>query len=91
VGASGIKVNSQGTEIARIFEHGEALAYVRFGMRKLLKLSTADPKIVELRFNFQIGTVISEHSMGRLQKNIRAELRLLVNNVDDNNELRKIA
>ncbi len=50
--------------IARVFEHGEVLAYMRLGLRQFYKISAKDPQIVELRFNFSktIG-VLKEHGM----------------------------
>jgi len=69
-------INRENTYIARIFEHGEFLAYIRFMLRKLYRTSTADPEIVEVRFNFEKNSnVFSEHSMSRLARNIWAVAR----------------
>lgn len=60
--------------IARIFEHGEVLAYMRFFMRKLIALSVKNPEIVELRFNCSISTAISQHSMGKMAEHLTDKL-----------------
>lgn len=68
--------NRKSIFIARIFEHGEVLAYVRFALRKLYRSSTIDPEIIELRFNFEQSLgVVSEHSMSQLARNIWAAAR----------------
>jgi len=76
VDKSARRINRENTYIARIFEHGEFLAYLRFMLRKLYRTSTADPEIVEIRFNFEKNSnVFSEHSMSRLARNIWAVAR----------------
>lgn len=56
--------NSTNLKIVRIFEHGEVLAFLRFPIRLLYKLSVKDPEIHELRFNLLTRkNLISEHSM----------------------------
>lgn len=62
--------NKNGMHIGRIFEHGEVLAYLRFFLRKVVRLSTDNPEINEVRFNFSRSDVISEHSMGKLAEHI---------------------
>lgn len=52
--------------IARVFEHREALAYLRFILRKLIKGSDANPQISEMRFNFSSSGVVGDHEMGKL-------------------------
>lgn len=56
--------NRKGIFIARVFEHGEILAYMRFGLRQFYKISPQDPQIIELRFNFSkaLGG-LREHGM----------------------------
>jgi len=50
--------------IARIFEHGEILAYFRLPLRLLYPLSKKDPAIIEARFNFGIRKLpFKEHSL----------------------------
>jgi len=50
--------------IARIFEHGEILAFFRLPLRVLYRLSKKDPAIIEARFNFGIRkSSIKEHSL----------------------------
>lgn len=65
-----LEINKKDTHIARIFEHGEILAYVRFFLKKFVTLSTSAPEINEVRFNFSQSNAISEHSMGRLAEHI---------------------
>ena len=62
--------NKKDTRIGRIFEHGEVLAYLRFFLRKVVSLSTSNPEINEVRFNFSQSDAISEHSMGKLAEHI---------------------
>ncbi len=63
--------NSRNLFIARIFEHGEVLAYLRFGLRHFYAISEKNPEIVELRFNFQskLGG-LREHSMSIFAKHV---------------------
>lgn len=58
--------NAKGLLILRIYEAGEILAYLRGGVRKFVALSTADPEIVEVRFNFHGAGLITQHSIKRL-------------------------
>ncbi|MEE9319407.1 MAG: hypothetical protein V3U76_03080 [Granulosicoccus sp.] len=60
--------------IARVFEHGEILAYVRFFLRKLIALSVDNPEIVELRFNCSNSGAISQHSMGKMAERLTDKL-----------------
>ena len=62
--------NQENTLIARIFEHGEVLAYLRFFLKKIVRLSIQHPEINEVRFNFSNANAISEHSMGKLAEHI---------------------
>jgi hypothetical protein len=63
--------NQANTKIARIFEHGEILAYLRFLMRRFIKLAEENPEIVEVRFNFsQRKLAVSQHSMGKFAESI---------------------
>lgn len=63
--------NSQNLFIARVFEHGEVLAYLRLGLRNFYAISEKHPEIVELRFNFQnkLGG-LREHSMSLFAKHV---------------------
>ena len=45
-------INANGLQIDRIFEHGEALAYLRLLLSYLLPPSAANPSIREIRHNF---------------------------------------
>lgn len=45
--------NKAGMEIYRVYERGEILAALRKGMKLVAPLTTQNPKIVELRYNFQ--------------------------------------
>ncbi len=63
--------NSKNVFIARVFEHGEVLAYLRLGLRNFYAISEKNPEIVELRFNFQskIGG-LREHGMSSFAKHV---------------------
>lgn len=63
--------NSIGVHIERVYEAGEILAFMRGAIRGLLSLSTADPEIVEARFNFRAFGLITQHSMVRLALDLR--------------------
>jgi pimeloyl-ACP methyl ester carboxylesterase len=63
--------NRIGVHIERVYEAGEILAFVRGAIRGLLSLSTADPDIVEVRFNFRGFGLITQHSMERLALDLR--------------------
>jgi hypothetical protein len=66
-----LRENRKGIFIARIFEHGEILAYMRFGLRMFYKISGKNPEIVELRFNFSRKPgVIREHAMDALAQQV---------------------
>ena len=57
-------VNSQGLKITRIFEHGEALAYIRLLLRYVNPPSESNPAIREIRYNFvQSINPFASHSM----------------------------
>ncbi len=60
-----------GTLIIRSFEHGEVLAYLRFLLRRLVRLSEIDPEVVELRFNCSHWLAVSEHSMHNMHSYLR--------------------
>lgn len=68
--------NKIGMRIFRIYEHGEILAYLRMVMKAVYPVSNKDPKIVEIRFNFQDkGNFVNQHSMKRLACNLYARAR----------------
>lgn len=52
-----------GTDVYRIYEHGEALAYLRLFMRLIFPLSKKDPRIVQVRYNFSHENIVKQHSM----------------------------
>lgn len=52
-----------GTDVYRIYEHGEALAYLRLLMRLIFPLSKKDPRIVQVRYNFSHENIAVQHSM----------------------------
>ncbi|MEM7378735.1 MAG: hypothetical protein AAF460_14685 [Pseudomonadota bacterium] len=55
---------SEGLLMARVFEHGEVLAYARLLSRFFYRVSTANPRIVEFRTNFIEGTgTVRQHSV----------------------------
>lgn len=58
--------------IYRIHERGEILAYLRRVMKALFPVVPVNPKIVEIRFNFQnlSGTIFSFHKMVPLAKSL---------------------
>ncbi len=57
-------VNSHGLKITRIFEHGEALAYIRLLLRYVNPPSESNPAIREIRYNFvQSINPFASHSM----------------------------
>ena len=64
----------KGVSIFRAYEAGEVLANIRSVARRIVPLRKADPKVVELRFNFRStfrpgsvgGGPISQHSMLQL-------------------------
>ena len=60
----------EGLFIARVFEHREALAYLRFILRKLIQGSDQNPQISEMRFNFSSSGVVGDHEMGKLVENL---------------------
>jgi hypothetical protein len=49
--------------IYRVFEHGEILAYARLIMKMAFPLSTTNPKITEIRFNYVKGNVVAQHAI----------------------------
>lgn len=63
--------NKVGVFIERVYEAGEILSFVRGAIRGLLSLSTADPEIVEVRFNFRAFGLITQHSMEQLVLDLR--------------------
>ncbi|TCD13722.1 lipase family protein [Oricola cellulosilytica] len=76
--------NRKGVRIFRVYEAGEVLSTLRWGSRQLISLSTADPQVKELRFNFRTtfkrgskgGGPIGQHSIAQLACDLicRAEL-----------------
>ena len=53
-----------GLYIARVFEHGEVLAYFRLLIRKFYKVSTENPRIAEFRTNFiKESGLVTQHSI----------------------------
>jgi hypothetical protein len=59
----------------RVYERNEALSWVRFGVRKLLGLSPADPHMTELKVRLFPGIGIRAHSMTNLAIGLDAKLR----------------
>ncbi len=64
-----------GLSIARVYEHGEGLAYIRLPMRLLYWLSFENPYIAEIRFNFAGGNLLKEHGIARLATGLLKALR----------------
>lgn len=58
-----LEKTERGLHIARVFEHGEVLAYARLLMRKLYTVTTINPRISEFRTNFLTGGFITQHSI----------------------------
>lgn len=64
VDATERKKNQQGLSIFRIYERGEVLAILRWGMSKIYPIAVSNPKISEVRYNFKHGeNAVTEHSM----------------------------
>jgi len=57
--------NEAGLRIARIYDHGEILAYLRLIMKGLYPVSAENPEITEMRFNLLRGGVVRQHGMRR--------------------------
>ncbi len=57
------KQAAEGLFIARVFEHGEILAYPRLLLRKFYPVTTGNPRISEYRTNFTKGGIVTQHSM----------------------------
>ena len=55
--------SQKGLNIYRVYEHGEILAYLRWGMKKIYPISNNDPQIVEVRYNLIKGNFIQQHNM----------------------------
>ena len=52
------------THVYRIYEHGEALAYIRLFMRLIFPLSKKDPRIVQVRYNLvSKGNSVEQHGI----------------------------
>ena len=64
-------VNRRGILIDRAYESGEILAFLRGFLRHFVPLSTADPLVTELRFNFRGFGFITQHSMVQLAFDLR--------------------
>lgn len=64
-------LNKQDTRIYRIFEHGEALAYLRAFMKTIYPVSLQHPHIVELRYNFLKGDGFAQHNMADLAEKLK--------------------
>ncbi len=60
------EANSKNMHTIRAHESGEILAYLRWITRQFTGLSAADPRIIDIRFNFEKGLPIAQHSMRRL-------------------------
>jgi hypothetical protein len=55
-----------GLRIDRIYEHGEALAYLRLAQRQLASPSACDPQVRTIRFNAVHGGPIGQHRLAGL-------------------------
>ena len=55
-----------GLRIDRIYEHGEALAYLRFAQRQLAPASACNPQIRTIRFDAVHGGPIGQHTLSGL-------------------------
>ncbi len=62
--------NKKEMKIYRLFEHGEVLAFVRLFLRFIYRVSKAEPRIVEVRFNFDQGNLAKEHGMWGMAKKL---------------------
>ncbi len=61
------RFNSQNLKIYRIYEHGEALAYIRLAMKGIYPVSENNPDIIQVRFNLTTDeNLISQHSIKAL-------------------------
>jgi hypothetical protein len=64
--------NAEGLTIDRVFEHGEALSYVRLATSLVWPPSERNPAIREIRFNFDPSVnFIENHSMSILADGLR--------------------
>ncbi|MBC7774540.1 MAG: hypothetical protein H7246_03810, partial [Phycisphaerae bacterium] len=61
--------------IYRVYEHGEVLAYIRLLMKLLFPISSANPQIMEARFNLAGENPISQHNMKKLVAKLRDATR----------------
>jgi pimeloyl-ACP methyl ester carboxylesterase len=59
-----------GVTVDRIYEHGEALAYLRLVQRQIAPPSVCRPEIRTVRFNLIQGNIFRQHSMVELAKSI---------------------
>ncbi len=62
--------NKAGVQTVRAYEHGEVLAYLRWFFRQLYTISAENPKIVEVRYNYQKGSIFAQHSIIKLACNL---------------------
>lgn len=56
----------KGLTIERIYEHGEALAYLRLAQREVLPISPCNPAIRTIRFQTVHGNPVGQHSVAAL-------------------------
>lgn len=68
--------SSKGLVIYRIYEKGEVLGYLRSFMRNLSPLTKENPKIVEIGYNFNEGSIIEDHSIRKLACGLYANFEI---------------
>ncbi|WP_430398220.1 hypothetical protein [Ferrovibrio sp.] len=56
-------VTANGLMVDRVYEHGEALAYLRLVMRGLYPVASCEPQIRSIRFDLLSGNTVHNHSM----------------------------
>ncbi len=66
--------NKVGTTIYRVYEHREALSFIRNFMKHLYPVSLKDPHIIEIRFNFSGENAIEKHSIDLIARNLNQKI-----------------
>ena len=62
--------NAKGIRIDRIYESGEVLFLLRWGLARLYHITETDPAIYDVRFNYARGGFVSQHSMAAFAENL---------------------
>ena len=62
--------NAKGIRIDRIYESGEVLFLLRWGLARAYAVTEVDPEIYDVRFNYTRGGFVSQHSMAAFAENL---------------------